>query len=179
MKFYLKKRMDIKKITFLSILVLLAVLLSMAELWFPSPVGIPGIKPGLAGIAAMTALVFFSYSNALFIMLSGCLLTSLLAGGPTAFLFSLCGGILSVTVMWIMLKSLRKIFSLVGIGITGAIVYNIGQVMAACFVMSEYSAAAAYLPALLTSGILTGAFNGFCSMLVVKALKKMNLMENI
>lgn len=175
---YLKGNTDIKKIIYLSLFAVLAIVLSVIETQLPGPDGVPGIKPGLANILAMVSLVFFSLADTILIIFIGCVMTSLFMGGPTAFVFSICGGILSTAVMWIMLKYTRKYFSFAGIGIAGAIAHNMGQMAAACFIMSDLSVAA-YLPVLLVSGILTGSFTGICSNFIMKALKKLNFIEYI
>lgn len=178
MKFYLKKEFDIKRIIFLLVMVSQAIALSIAESWIPDLVGIPGIEPGLANIVTIVTLVFFRYSDALAIILFRCIFTSLLMGGPVMFIFSICGSILSAGIMWLMLKSMKKLFSLTGICIAGSVVYNIGQLMAACFVMSDFSVTA-YLRELMVYGIITGCFIGLCSTFMVKVLKKMRLIENL
>ncbi len=175
---YLKGNTDIKKIIYLSLFAVLAIVLSVIETQLPGPAGVPGIKPGLANIFAMVSLVFFSFADTILIIFIGCVMTSLFMGGPAAFVFSICGGILSTAVMWIMLKYTRKYFSFAGIGIAGAIAHNMGQMAAACFIMSDLSVAA-YLPVLLVSGILTGSFTGICSNFIMKALKKLNFIEYI
>lgn len=178
MKMYLKGNIDIKKIIYLSLLSAQAVLLSVIETQLPVPIGVPGIKPGLAGIVTIVSLVFFSFSDAILIILIRSVISSLFMGGPVMFMFSICGGILSAAVMWIMLKYVRKFFSFTGISIAGAVAHNTGQIAVACFVMSDLSVAA-YLPVLLVSGILTGSFMGICGTFMIKALKKLNLIEYI
>lgn len=178
MKIYLKRTLDIKKIVYLSLLAAQAIVLSIIETQLPVPIGVPGIKLGLANIITMVTLVFFSYSDTLIIILIRCVISSLFMGGPVLFMFSICGGILSATVMFLMLKYMRKLFSFIGMSIAGSIAHNIGQILVACFIMSDLSVAA-YLPVLLVSGILMGCFVGICSTFMVRALKKLNLIENI
>ncbi|MDF2986794.1 MAG: putative rane protein [Eubacterium sp.] len=178
MRIFLRRSPDIKKIVYLSLLAAQAIVLSIIESQFPVSIGVPGIKLGLANIVTMVTLVFFSYSDTLLIVLIRCVIASLFMGGPVLFMFSLLGGLLSATIMWIMLKSMKKLFSLVGMSIAGSIAHNVGQIMVACFIMGDLSVTA-YLPVLLVSGILMGCFVGICSTFMVKALKKLNLIENI
>lgn len=178
MRFYLKKNLDIKRLIFLAILALQAIILSIIEAAIPVSAGMQGIKPGLSNIVIIAALIYFSFSDAIIIILIRCVLASLFTGGPVIFMFSIFGGILSAVIMWIMLKTMKNIFSLVGVGIAGSIAHNVGQIMAAWFVMSD-AAVMAYLPVLLLSGIFMGCFVGVCGTFMVKALKKLNLIENI
>lgn len=178
MRYYFLKGMDIKRLIFLAIFIVQAIILTFVEAAIPAPAGLHGLKPGLAGIFTVAALVFFSFSDTLAIILIRCVAVSLFTGGPVIFLFSVCGGVLSAVVMWIMLKTMKNIFSLTGISIAGAIAHNTGQIMVACFVMSDLTITA-YLPVLLISGIFTGCFIGICSTFLVRFLKKLNLIENI
>lgn len=178
MKIFFGKSIDIKKMVYLSLLAAQAIVLSILESQLPVPTVVPGIKLGLANIITLVTLVFFSYSDTLIIVLIRCVISALFMGGPVLFMFSLSGGLLSATIMWIMLKSMKNLFSFVGMSIAGSIAHNVGQVMAACFIMSDLSVTA-YLPVLLVSGILMGSFVGICSTFMVKALKKLNLIENI
>lgn len=175
---YVKNSVDIKKMVLLAVLTSQALVLSVIESWFPFSVGIPGIKLGLSNIIIIVALIFFSLSNTLAIVLVKCVLSSLFMGGPVIFTFSICGGILSTLIMCIMLKYMEKWFSLIGISIAGSIAHNTGQIMIACFIMNDLSVIG-YLPVLLLAGIIMGTFVGICSTYFVKGLKKLNIISNL
>ncbi|HEX2925950.1 MAG TPA: Gx transporter family protein [Ruminiclostridium sp.] len=178
MRFYIKNSVDVKKMVLLAVLTSQALVLSVVESWFPVPVGIPGIKLGLSNIITIAALIFFSLSNTLAIVLVKCVLSSLFMGGPVIFAFSICGGILSTLIMWLLLKYMDRWLSLIGISIAGSIAHNIGQITVACFIMSDLSVIG-YLPVLLFSGIIMGIFVGMCSTFLVRALKKLNIIANL
>lgn len=135
------------------------------------PQVVPGLKLGLANIITLVVLVFFGFKDALLVVVARCILAAFFGGGFAAFLFSITGGILSTIVMGLMLGKGSKIFSLLGISITGALSHNIGQLIAACFIMKDL-AVMAYLPVLLVFGAVTGCFTGICSTLLTNALKK-------
>lgn len=178
MKIYIKKAINIKKIVLLALLASLALVLSIIESWIQIPIGVPGIKLGLANIIIIILLVFFSLSDAFIIILIKCILSSLFMGGPVIFMFSVCGGVLSATVMWVLLKTMQKWLSLVGISIAGSIAHNTTQILVACFIMNDLSVAT-YLPVVLISGIIMGCFVGYCSAFLVKTIKKLNIIANI
>ncbi len=178
MRLYIKNNVDIKKMMLLAVLASQALVLSVVESWFPVPVGIPGIKLGLSNIITIVALIFFSLSNTFAIVLVKCVLSSLFMGGPVVFAFSICGGILSTLIMWIMIKYMERWLSLVGISIAGSIAHNVGQILIACFIMSDLSVIG-YLPILLLSGIIMGTFVGACSTFFVRALKRLNIISNL
>lgn len=178
MRIYIRNPIDVKRMVLLAILTSQALVLSVMESWFPVPVGIPGIKLGLSNIITITSLIYYSLSNTLILVLIKCILSSLFMGGPVIFAFSLCGGVLSTLVMWVILKYMKNWFSLVGVSIAGSITHNIGQIMVAALIMNDISVTG-YLPVLLFSGIIMGAFVGICSTFVVRTLKKLNIIANI
>jgi heptaprenyl diphosphate synthase len=178
MRIYIKKTINIKKIVLLSVLASLALVLSIIEAWIQIPIGIPGVKLGLANVITIVLLIFFSFSDALIIILIRCTLSSLFMGGPVIFMFSICGGILSAAIMWVLLKTSQKWLSLVGISMAGSIGHNIAQIAVACFIMNDLSVAT-YLPVVLISGIIMGCFVGYCTTFLVKAIKKLNIIANI
>lgn len=178
MRILLKNNSTVKRLCLLALLTSQALVLSIVEGMLPIPIGIPGIKLGLANIITIVSLVYFGYLDTLFIILIRCIIASLFTGGPVIFLFSIAGAILSASVMWLLLKILPNFLSLVGISIAGSIFHNIGQITIACLLMSDMSVMY-YLPVLLISGISMGCFVGFCSSFLIKAMKKIKLFSMI
>jgi len=175
-KMLLKRNVSFKEVVFLSILAVQAIVLSALDNQLHIPAGVPGMEIGLSNIITLVSLVFFSFYNTLLIVLIRCVSVTLFINGQVMFIFSLFGGILSTVIMWFMLRFARNLFSYVGIGIAGSIAHNLGQILAACLIISDLSLVS-YLPVILTSGILTGSCIGICSTLIVKLLKKFNLFE--
>jgi len=176
--YYIKNVAQIKRMVLLAVFASQALVLSILEAWIPIPTGIPGIKLGLANIITIIILILYSLSDALIIILIKCILSSLFLGGPVIFIFSLCGGVLSATIMWILLKNMQYWFSLVGISIAGSIAHNIAQVLVACLIMNDLSIVT-FLPVMLISGVVMGSFVGYCSIFLVKAIKKLNMITSI
>jgi heptaprenyl diphosphate synthase len=168
----MNKVTHIKKIALLAVMASQALVLSIIEAWIPIPIGIPGIKLGLANIITIIILILYGLSDALIIILIRCIISSLFLGGPVIFIFSLCGGISSATIMWILLKNMRQWFSLIGVSIAGSIAHNFIQIAVACLIMNDLSVAT-YLPVLMISGIIMGSFIGYCSSFIVIAIKKL------
>ena len=89
--------------------VVLALLLSMAmalhslERMVPLPQVAPGVKLGLANSASLVGLFVLPYSRILVLVVLRSLLASLFGGGPTVFVFSAVGGIVSATAMYLVL----------------------------------------------------------------------------
>lgn len=115
-----------RKLTFLSIMISLALVLSIIESWIPLPFVFPGIKPGLANVVTIGIIVFFGLKEALVVVALRCIIASMFGGGFVMLLFSLAGGILSTLVMTVLYKKMSRLFSLIGISIAGSIAHNIG-----------------------------------------------------
>ena len=96
-------------------------------------------------------------------------LTSLLFGNVNSFLFSISGASLSLTIMIIMKK--LDFFSCIGVSVCGGVMHNIGQIIAAVFIMGS-EAIVFYLPVLIVSGVFTGVVIGVVSGIVAKHVRK-------
>ena len=96
-------------------------------------------------------------------------LTALLFGNVNSFLFSISGAVLSLTIMIIMKK--LDFFSCIGVSVCGGVMHNVGQIIAAVFIMGS-EAIVLYLPVLIVSGVFTGVVIGVVSGIVAKHVKK-------
>lgn len=146
-----------KKIAYSSILVALALILSYIEALIPINFGIPGVKLGLANLVIVIGLYFLNTSQVFIILITRILLVSFLFGNMSAMLYSLAGGIVSFTVMFLIKKI--KGFSIVGVSIAGGVAHNIGQLIVASLVV-ENMKLIYYLPVLMIAGTLTGMLIG-------------------
>ncbi len=157
-----------KTIAMCGVMTAVAMIFSYIESLFPIPVPVYGIKLGIANIAIITVLLVVGKKEALIVNIVRIALTAILFGNLNSFLFSIAGGLLSLVVM-IILQCTKK-FSVVGISVAGGVFHNIGQIVAAIFIM-ETTEIIYYLPVLLISGIITGIVIGIVSGLVVKRVK--------
>lgn len=147
----------------------LALALHVIEAQIPPIVPIPGIKPGLANIVTVWALIALGPLDAALILLARILLGSLFAGSVTALIYSLAGGALCFMVS----LALRRFVSekqLWALGAVGAIAHNIGQLSAASLILKS-AAIWSYAPLLLVSAVATGLFTGSAAQLVHSRLK--------
>lgn len=146
--------MSAKKICYISVLSAAAIICGYIESLFPiAPV--PGIKLGISNIVILFALYRLDKSSAFFIMLVKVLVSSLLFSGLNVLIYSLSGGILSLVSMIFF----KKLLSTVGVSMTGGVFHNIGQLLAASFMM-QTSAVFVYTPYLLVSGLIVGFITG-------------------
>ncbi|MBD9305816.1 MAG: Gx transporter family protein [Lachnospira sp.] len=162
-------RIPTKKIALCGVLTALAMIFSYIESVIPVPIPVPGIKLGVANIAVITILYVLGVKEAIVINLLRIVLTSLLFGNVNSFLFSISGAALSLAIMIIMKK--LDFFSCIGVSVCGGVMHNIGQIIAAVFIMGS-EAIVFYLPVLIVSGVFTGVVIGVVSGIVAKHVRK-------
>lgn len=161
--------MDTKRITRLSLLTAVSLILFTVEAQIPPPVPVPGVKLGLANIITVYTAFRFGLPEALMVLLVRVVLGSIVTGSVSAIIFSLSGGLLC----WLIMIPLRRILTPQQIwvcGVIGAVFHNIGQTLA-CIAVYNTTAVVVYLPVLLLSGIVTGLFTGLTAQFLLKRLK--------
>jgi heptaprenyl diphosphate synthase len=96
-------------------------------------------------------------------------LSGFLFGNLMMILYSLAGGLLSLTVMAL----LRKVggFSPVGVSVAGGVSHNLGQLIVAMFVL-ETGRLMYYFPVLLISGVVAGILIGIITGEIIRRLPK-------
>lgn len=160
--------MKAKEITEVGILCAVAAVLGYIEALLPPFVPVAGFKIGIANIAVMFTLYRFGKKQAFFVMLIKVLITSLWFSGLNALIYSLFGGVFSLIAMS---AAVNFKMSKVGVGMSGGVFHNIGQIVAACLVLNT-NTALYFAPMLLPLGLLSGAFVGVVVRLLIKYTKK-------
>ena len=159
--------MSTKRLATDAMFLTLALVVSYIEVLIPIPVGIPGIKLGLANGVIMVLLFFTTWIRTLEISVIRVVLAGFLFGNPMTIAYSLAGGILSLIVMGILKKI--KGFSSVGISVGGGVAHNIGQLSIAVILM-ENTKIYYYAPVLLLTGTIAGVMIGVLSGVLVKKI---------
>lgn len=167
-----------KKVALLGMMFALALVLSFFEQMLPPlPIAMPGVKLGLSNIVTMYALVFMDVKSAgIIALLKG--LSVLFMRGLVASFMSLGGGLVSVLAMAIfyVIFVKRSNFSkirLLALAIVGSIFHNVGQLFVSCLVLKT-TAAFAYLPILMVSGIAMGVLTGTTLAVLTPYFTKLN-----
>lgn len=156
-----------EKIAKLGLLTALALIASYIEFLIPLPIGIPGVKLGLANLVIVWALYTLKPQEALVVNAMRIFLAGFLFGNLSMILYSLAGASLSFACMYLAKRS--GLFSVVGISIIGGITHNLGQLIVAVMVLETVSLIY-YGPVLLLSGLLTGFLIGIVTEEVRKRL---------
>ena len=126
----------------------LAMALSFIEGTLVIPGLAPGMKLGLANIVVMYALFFMGARQALYLDLLKALFVFLVSGWTAGFL-SLCGGLLSLLVMWVLY-------------------YKLGAGLILSSAMSLY-----YAPVMLVLGLVMGALTSLTLRAILPALGRL------
>lgn len=169
MKNYSEK---IRKIALLGILGALALVLSFTEsLIMPETTFLPlGAKPGLSNIVTMLVTESMGFFGGLYIVLLKAVFALVTRGG-TAGLMSLSGGLLSLSVVALMLKINCRSITMTGIGVLSSCAHNAGQLIVSCILTGTY-ALINYAPFLMIFGIVTGVITGMILQTVLPKIKK-------
>ncbi|WP_099188925.1 Gx transporter family protein [Tepidibacter mesophilus] len=157
-----------KKMVFMSILISQSLVMYIIETYIANPLVFiaPGAKLGLSNIITLISLIFLGFKDTFVILIARVIISSILGGGFSAFLYSAAGGVLSLIFMYIFNIFSKKKSSLVGVSIIGAVFHNIGQLIMASIIIHNIGIFI-YMPILLFTSIPTGMFIGIvCRYLV-------------
>lgn len=149
----------------------LALILSYVETLIPVQFGIPGIKLGLANLVVVIVLCKTDWKEALLLSVSRVLLAGFIFGSLFSIIYSLAGGVLSLLVMAVFVRSER--FGVAGVSMAGGVAHNIGQLATAMIAVSTYQVGY-YLPVLLIAGLVTGAVIGLAADAVLKRIRNLD-----
>lgn len=162
------RRNNTRRLVTLAVSVSIAMVLSFIESRIPAFVAVPGVKVGLANIAVIFTLYKLGAKEAVAVSLVRVLLVSMLFGSTVSLAYSLAGAMLSLTVM-LLLRRFAP-FGEIGVSVAGGVCHNIGQIIAASFLL-EINVLIYYLPALLLSGTVAGIAVGVASALLIKKIR--------
>ena len=150
-----------------ALLAALALIFSYIEVLIPFNPAIPGIKLGIANLAVIVALYHMGLKYAITINVVRIFIAGLLFSGVFGIIYSLAGAILSMTVMVLLKKT--GLFSVTGVSMAGGVAHNLGQILAAAFLVSNLSIFI-YFPVLIFSGLISGALIGIVAYIILKRL---------
>lgn len=164
--------MKTNKVALLGIFGTVALVLSFLEsMLVPDIPFLPvGAKPGLSNIVTMYIAGTMGFPGAIYITMLKALFALITRGATGAFM-SFSGGLLSTTAVCLLIKYQGRIFSYLGLGIIGAVMHNLGQLMAACIVSGTF-ALMNYGKYLLIFALITGTVTGSVLLVLMPRLEK-------
>jgi len=158
-----------RKITLVAIFSAIAVVIYVVESFIPRP--LPWLRFGFGNIIVLIALYLFGFKISLFIGILKSFLGALIVGNlfTPAFLFSLSGGIVSVSVMAIILSLFPRLFSPLGLSVWGAAAHNSTQLLIASILLVGKVEVMYLLPFFILLSVITGTITGAISLVILKA----------
>lgn len=169
--------MKTKKIAFRAMLLTMIIVVSIFEGMLPPiPFLPPGVRLGLANVVAMYAVFFMDRSTAYSLTAAKSFFAFVTRGGIAGTL-SICGGLLSISVVIALVLVFKERISYITVSIFGAVFHNIGQIIM-CFFIFESGYIFYYLPFLILSGIIMGSVTGIVLKNVLPVLGRLNLIVN-
>ena len=166
--------MKTNKVALLGIFGAVALVLSFLEgMLIPDIPFFPvGAKPGLSNIITMYIAGTMGFPGAIYITMLKALFALITRGATGAFM-SFSGGLLSTVAVCLLIKYQGRIFSYLGLGIVGAVMHNLGQLVAACIVSGTF-ALMNYGKYLLIFALVTGTVTGSVLLVLMPRLGKIS-----
>ena len=158
-----------KALTAIALLTSLGIVFGYLDFLLPIPIGIPGIKLGLANLVVVFALYAWRPRYALVVSLLRILLCGILFGNSVSFLYSLAGGMVSFLIMLLMKRFTS--FGICAVSMLGGVSHNVAQIFVAALIF-ENLRLAYYLPVLLIAGTITGFALGIVAKMILQRMKK-------
>ncbi|GGN61537.1 Gx transporter family protein [Oceanobacillus indicireducens] len=163
-----------ERLVYISLLAAQAVIIGIVERAIPFPFAFaPGAKLGLANIITIMALYTLPVKDAAKVVGIRVVLTALLGGTISTFMYSSAGAIISFIGMWLVKKLGPSRVSLIGVSAAGAILHNVGQLVVASFIAQTWTVLL-YLPVLSFIGILAGIAIGIIANYLLQHVEKLD-----
>ena len=163
--------MNVKKLTYMAMLTAISMIVFLIEAQIPLPFAIPGVKLGIANVITLYAIWTLGWKEAGALLIIRIFLGNVIAGNVMAMAYSLAGGLLCWVIMSL-LKPIMKRSQIWIMSILGAIGHNAGQ-LAVAIAISGTAAMAWYAPVLLVAGVITGAFTGYLTQILLSHMDKL------
>ena len=157
----------------------LAITIHVAESALPSP--LPGVKPGLANVITLVALLMYGWRVAAWVAGLRVLVGSLFIGTflSPAFMLSLSGAVCSIAVLGVVGPWAKKSWQQprrmlapgpVGLGVLAAMAHMTGQFYAAYWLFIPHKALFNLLPVLMTAALIFGIISGLIAASMINYL---------
>ena len=157
----------IKHLILLAMFVSIGILLQIVESRLNVIPTIPGGKLGLANIMTLASVNILGPYSALAVSVVRAVLGCILYGGLPALPYSLSGAVLSALTMILSIRKLSSEFTVIGVGVIGAVSHNVAQISVAYLIFGS-GYIFTYLPILVIIAVISGTFTGYCGKLLNK-----------
>lgn len=145
-----------KKVCFYGLLAALCIVLGYVEHIISLDFIAPGIKIGLANSVGVILVSKGKIKGAYAVNIVRILLSALLFSNPSSLVYSLSGGLVSLTAMIFLAKF--SFLGIIGFSVLGAVFHNMTQIICAAFLLGH--GVWYYLPFLLLAAAISGVLTG-------------------
>lgn len=159
--------MNVRRASFLGVLVALALALHLLEAQVPTP--LPWVRPGLANVMTLIAVLTAGWRAGLLVAVLRVGIGSLLLGGflGPAFALSLAGGVASALVMALMARGVWRLWSPLAVSAAGAVAHGAAQLLVLSAVLLRGTDLGWLLPWVLGPSLAAGIVTGLLANLVL------------
>lgn len=159
--------MDFRRASLLGLLVALALALHLLESQLPSP--LPWVRPGLANLMTLLALLTLGWRAGMLVTLLRVVIGGLLTGGflGPGFALSLAGGVASTAAMALMTGGVGRLWSPIAASATGAVAHGGAQVLVLSGLLLRSADLGWLLRLVLVPSLLAGVMTGVLANLVL------------
>jgi heptaprenyl diphosphate synthase len=164
-----------RTISRLSLLAAVGIALYVVEGYLPRPV--PWTRLGFSNVVVLVALVAFGFREALAVGLLRIVLGSMLSGSlfSPAFLFSLSGGLVSISLMGVIHSQWKHLFGPVGISVFGALGHNVAQFALAYLLYVRKFELLLMTPFVILVSIVMGSAVGAAGCLLLEGMGRIGI----
>lgn len=167
-----------QKMIYISLLSAQAVILGLVERSIPFPFAFaPGAKLGVANLIIIVAIYTLPLKDSFKVVWMRLLMTTLLGGTLSTFMYSTAGALLSYFGMLIVKFVGGKKVSIIGISAAGGILHNLGQLIVASTIAQTWTVLL-YLPVLSSMGILSGIAIGIAANFLIEHVSTIQKFRN-
>lgn len=149
----------------------LAITIHIAESALPSP--LPGVKPGLANVVTVIALIQYGRATAAWVALLRVVIGSILIGtflSPT-FVLSLAGALASIAVISLADVMPGRLFGPLGYSVLAALAHMAAQFWTAYWLFIPHDALLHLFPVLMTAAVVFGTVSGIVALYALRYLQ--------
>ena len=156
---------SMKKTVTLGMLTAIAMVFGYVESIIPLPVGIPGIKLGLANIIILFVIYRYGIREASLVSVARIVLSGLMFTGMWSILYGISGTVCAIMVM--SLAKFRLKLSVITVSVLGAMAHISGQMVVAGLNVG-FGPVASYALYLLLASVIFGAIIGTISDILIR-----------
>ena len=161
----------VKRMTYITMLLAMSVLLHLLESMIELPFPVPGVKLGFANIIGLIAFFLFNFKVMVGLNLARVLLASLMRGILFGFPFWMSLAGVSLSTLMVGVFGFKKKLSCIMLSVISAIFHCVGQIIAA-YIMTGTTVMLYYFPIMLLLSIPTGILTGVIATEVIKRIQK-------